>query len=112
MTKLVAALISSTCDSIFNPFAGTLSYATGITHYTKFDAIELNPVMWELGAIRAALSEFDGMISLKQGDVANWPSNKYDAIVMDPPSYGRSGYPLPDNSHRNYPWYSPSEIQC
>lgn len=85
MTKLVATLISSTCDSIFNPFAGTLSYATGITHYTKFDAIELNPVMWELGSIRAALSECDGLISLKQGDVANWPSTKYDAIVSTPP---------------------------
>lgn len=85
MTKLVAALICSTCDSIFNPFAGTLSYATGIAHYIKFDAIEINPVMWELGLIRAALSERNGLISLRQADVANWPSTKYDAIVTTPP---------------------------
>ena len=85
MTKLVANLISSSCDSIFNPFAGTLSYATEIAHYTKFDAIEINPDMWELGILRAALSERYDHISLKHGDVANWPSHKYDAIVTTPP---------------------------
>lgn len=85
MTKLVAELISSSCDSIFNPFAGTLSYATEIAHYTQFDAIEINPDMWELGIIRAALSERNEQISLKHGDVANWPSTKYDAIVSTPP---------------------------
>ena len=85
MTKLVADLISSSCDSIFNPFAGTLSYATEIAHYTKFEAIEINSVMWELGLIRAALSERKDLISLRQGDVANWPTTKYDAIVTTPP---------------------------
>lgn len=85
MTKLVANLISSSCDSILNPFAGTLSYATEIAHYTKFDAVEINPDMWELGILRAALSERYDHISLKHGDVANWPSNKYDAIVSTPP---------------------------
>lgn len=85
MTKLVANLVSSSCDFIFNPFAGTLSYATEIAHYTRFDAIEINPDMWELGFIRAALSERSELISLKQGDVANWPSIKYDAIVSTPP---------------------------
>ena len=85
MTKLVANLISSSCDSILNPFAGTLSYATEIAHYTKFDAVEINPDMWELGFLRAALSERYDHISLKHGDVANWPSNKYDAIVSTPP---------------------------
>lgn len=85
MTKLVANLISSSCDSIFNPFAGTLSYATGIAHYTRFDAIEINPDMWELGLFRIALSERADQISLKHGDVANWPTAKYDAIVSTPP---------------------------
>ena len=85
MTKLVAELINTSCDSIFNPFAGTLSYATEIAHYAKFDAIEINPNIWELGILRAALSEHKDNISLKQGDVANWPSNKYDAIVSTPP---------------------------
>lgn len=85
MTKLVAALISSSCDSIFNPFAGTLSYAIEIAQYKKFEAIELNSVTWELGIIRAALSERRDLISLWQGDVANWPTTKYDAVVTTPP---------------------------
>ena len=85
MAKLVADLISPTCDTIFNPFAGTLSYATEIAHYTQFDAIETNHDMWELGVIRVALSERNDHISLKHGDVANWTSTKYDAIVSTPP---------------------------
>ena len=85
MTKLVANLISSSCESIFNPFAGTLSYATEIAHYTKFDAVEINHDLWELGTIRAALSERNDLISLKHGDVADWPLSQYDAIVTTPP---------------------------
>ena len=87
MTRLVAALISSSCDTVFNPFAGTLSYATEIAHYTHFDAIEINRDIWELGVIRSALTDRDYQISLTLGDVANWPSKKYDAIVSTPP-YG------------------------
>ena len=55
MTKLVADLISSSCGTILNTFAGTLSYATEIAHYTKFVAIEINTDMCELGLFRIAL---------------------------------------------------------
>ena len=85
MTRLVAALISPSCDTIFNPFAGCLSYATGIAHYTHFDAIEISKDIWELGVLRAALSDQNDSISMTLGDVANWPSKKYDAIVSTPP---------------------------
>lgn len=85
MAKLVASLISPSCDSIFNPFAGTLSYATEMAHYTTFDAIEINLDICELGTIRAALSDRNDLISLKHGDVANWPLTQYDAIVTTPP---------------------------
>lgn len=85
MTRLVAALISRSCDTIFNPFAGGLSYATEIAHYTHFDAIEINRDIWELGVFRTALSDRNDCISTTLGDVANWPSKKYDAIVSTPP---------------------------
>lgn len=85
MTRLVAALISPSCDTIFNPFAGSLSYATEIAHYTHFDAIEINRDIWELGVFRAALTDRNDSISMTLGDVANWPSEKYDAIVSTPP---------------------------
>lgn len=85
MTQLVAVLIGTSCDSIYNPFAGTLSYASEITHYTKFDAVEINRDVWELGMLRKALSEHINDISFNLGDVANWTSEKYDAIVSTPP---------------------------
>lgn len=85
MTQLVAALISSSCETVFNPFAGSLSYATEIAHYSYFDAIEINRDVWELGVLRSALSDKYSSISLTLGDVANWPSKKYDAIVSTPP---------------------------
>lgn len=85
MTRLVAALISPSCDTIFNPFAGCLSYAIEIAHYTHFDAIEINKDIWELGVLRAALSDRNGSISMTNGNVSNWPSKKYDAIVSTPP---------------------------
>jgi len=83
--QLVAALISSSCDTVFNPFAGSLSYATEIAHYTHFDAIEINRDIWELGVFRSALSDRYDSISMTLGDVANWPSKKFDAIVSTPP---------------------------
>ena len=85
MTRLVAALISPSCNTIFNPFAGCLSYATEIAHYTHFDAIEISQDIWELGVFRAALSDRNDFISMTLGDVSNWPSKKYDAIVSTPP---------------------------
>lgn len=85
MTRLVAALISPSCDTVFNPFAGSLSYAIAIARYTHFDAIEINRDIWELGVFRAALSSRNDCISTTLGDVANWPSKKYDAIVSTPP---------------------------
>ena len=87
MTRLVAALISPLCNTIFNPFAGCLSYATEIAHYTHFDAIEISKDIWELGVFRAALSDRNDSISTTLGDVANWPSKKYDAIVSTPPPF-------------------------
>lgn len=84
MTRLVAALISPSCDTIFNPFAGCLSYATEIAHYTHFDAIEISQDIWELGVFRAALSDRNDFISMTNGNVSNWPSKKYDAIVSTP----------------------------
>lgn len=85
MTRLVAALISPSCDTIFNPFAGCLSYATEIARYTHFDAIEINKDIWELGVFRVALSDRNDFISMTNGNVSNWPSKKYDAIVSTPP---------------------------
>ena len=85
MTRLVASLISPSCNTIFNPFAGCLSYATEIAHYTHFDAIEISQDIWELGVFRAALSDRNDFISITNGNVSNWPSKKYDAIVSTPP---------------------------
>lgn len=85
MTQLVAFIIGSSCDTIFNPFAGLLSYATEIKSYSQFEAIEINRDIWELGMIRAALSDRIESISSTLGDVANWPKKKYDGIVLTPP---------------------------
>ena len=93
MTRLVAALISPSCNTIFNPFAGCLSYATEIAHYTHFDAIEISQDIWELGVFRAALSDRNDFISMTLGDVSNWPSKKYDAIVSTPPLRVRMNMP-------------------
>lgn len=93
MTRLVAALISPSCDTIFNPFAGCLSYATEIAHYTHFDAIEISQDIWELGVFRAALSDRNDFISMTNGNVSNWPSKKYDAIVSTPPLRVRMNMP-------------------
>ena len=93
MTRLVAALISPSCNTIFNPFAGCLSYATEIAHYTHFDAIEISQDIWELGVFRAALSDRNDFISMTLGDISNWPSKKYDAIVSTPPLRVRMNMP-------------------
>lgn len=93
MTRLVDALISPSCDTIFNPFAGCLSYATEIAHYTHFDAIEISQDIWELGVFRAALSDRNDFISMTNGNVSNWPSKKYDAIVSTPPLRVRMNMP-------------------
>lgn len=93
MTRLVAALISPSCNTIFNPFAGCLSYATEIAHYTHFDAIEISQDIWELGVFRAALSDLNDFISMTLGDISNWPSKKYDAIVSTPPLRVRMNMP-------------------
>ena len=93
MTRLVAALISPSCNTIFTPFAGCLSYATEIAHYTHFDAIEISQDIWELGVFRAALSDRNDFISMTLGDVSNWPSKKYDAIVSTPPLRVRMNMP-------------------
>ena len=85
MTQLVASLIDKSCDSIYNPFAGVMSYATEIAHYDKYDATEINVDTYELGLLRVALSDHFGEISLMLGDVANWTAKKYDAIVTTPP---------------------------
>ena len=85
MAQLVAKLIDSSCDTIFNPFAGALSYATEIAHYKNFEAVEIDSDIWAIGMLRAALSERINRISSTLGDVANWPSKKYDAIVSTPP---------------------------
>lgn len=85
LAQLVDSLISTSCKSIYNPFAGALSYATILSHYDKFDAVETDRDIWELAILRVALTDNFDKVSLTLGDVANWTKEKYDAIITTPP---------------------------
>lgn len=92
-------------SSVYNPFAGLVSFGVKLDSNTSYFAQELNDRTFVLGQLRLLAYEKLNQINLHREDsIINWPENEvFDTIISSPPF-----------SHRirnNYPGVEASTIE-
>ena len=71
---------------IFNPFSGSLSFASNMKGFSKFTGIELNPDVHDYSLLLYSLKNDDlSNVNVRLGDVKDWTNEQYDVIVTNPP---------------------------
>lgn len=89
IAQLVAKLVCGSHNNIYNPFSGVASYAEAMNGYDHFYGVELDKTVYNLSILRLAISDKLDKVSIKEGDVRNWTSTKYNVIVTTPPFAAR-----------------------
>lgn len=85
LTEIVCKLITGTHLKVFNPFSGMASYAIAMDNYDTFTGMELDPEVFRISLLRLALADKLEKVSIIEGDVRNWTSKQFDAMVTTPP---------------------------
>lgn len=72
--------------SVFNPFAGTGSFATFLRKPQKYNGQELSQSTWLLGMLRLSAYGIDTSGYANEDSMRNWPTQqKFDLVVANPP---------------------------
>jgi type I restriction enzyme M protein len=89
LTKLIIDLAGlKNGHSIYNPFAGSCSFALPYEGKIYYEAQEINRYIWVIGTLRLlANNRFDSSNYTNDDSINNWnPNNKrFDIIVSNPP---------------------------
>lgn len=54
-------------------------------NYDTFTGMELDPEVFRISLLRLALADKLEKVSIIEGDVRNWTSKQFDAMVTTPP---------------------------
>lgn len=83
--QLASRLIDTKGKSVFNPFSGTMSYATTFADYESYIGIDNDSIISELSKYRIQLAHLEEKTHCVKGDVRNWTYKTFDVIVSTPP---------------------------
>lgn len=89
LCNLMCSLVDNSAHSVYNPFAGSMSFATEIKEYDTFTGVEISHDTYNIAVLRIALAEIEHKAKVEMADVMSVKEGNFDVIIANPPFRAR-----------------------
>lgn len=89
LCNLMCSLVDNSAHSVYNPFAGSMSFATEMKEYDTFIGVEISHDTYHIAVLRIALAEIEHKAKVEMADVMTVGEGNFDVIIANPPFRAR-----------------------
>lgn len=89
LCNLMCSLVDNSAHSVYNPFAGSMSFATEMKEYDTFTGVEISHDTYNIAVLRIALAEIEHKAKVEMADVMSVKEGNFDVIIANPPFRAR-----------------------